>query len=253
MPISPNRGSTGGGTTVTITSTTAGALTNTSRVLFGTKDATNVVYNAIPDNVTCTSPSGLGVVDCKVVLTGGATSNGVSFFYVGGATKSGLSDSVGPTGGGNSVTITGSGLSTTSGVTFGANAATVTSANDGAVTVTVPAGAAAGSVPVTVTTAAGSFNGLNYTYVDPPGTLTPDPTSGSTSGGNAVTITATGNVSTTSQVTFDGVAVPFSVDSANDVSVIAPAHAAGAVAVALTTEGGTSTAPGAYTYVSLQI
>jgi hypothetical protein len=253
MPISPDQGSSGGGTTVTVTSTTAAALTDISQVLFGTKDATDVVYDAIDDEVTCTSPSGLGVVDVKAVLSSGATSNGVSFFYVGAATKSALSDTAGPTAGGNSVTITGSGLSTTTGVTFGANAATVTASNDGSVTVTAPAGAAAGSVSVTVTTAAGSFDGLTYTYVDPPGTLTPDPTSGSINGGTPVTITATGNVSTASQVTFDGTPVPFSIDNATDLSVITPAHAAGAVDVAVTTEGGTSTATGAYTYVDLAI
>lgn len=252
MPISPTQGSTGGGTTVTITSTTANALTNISRVLFGTKNATNVVYNAVPDNVTCVAPSGLGVVDLKAVLTNGATSNGVPYYYIGGAIKSALSATAGSTAGGNSITITGSGLNTTTGVTFGANAATVTAVNDGAVTVTVPAGAA-GAVSVTVTTAAGSFNGLTYTYVGSPGALTLDPTSGSISGGTSVTITAVGNVSTASQVTFDGVAVPFTVDSANDLSVITPAHAAGAVAVAVTTAGGTTNQAGAYTYVDLGI
>ena len=66
-------------------------------------------------------------------------------------------------------------------MTFGANAGTVTAVNDGAVTVTVPAGVA-GAVSVTVTTGAGNFDGLTYTYVAAPGALTLDPTSGSITG-----------------------------------------------------------------------
>lgn len=253
MPISPNQGSSGGGTTVTVTSTTAGALTNIDTVLFGTKEATNVTYDAVDDEVTCTSPAGLGVVDVKAVLTGGATSNGVPFYYIGPATKSSLSATAGPTAGGGSVTIYGTGLDTTTGVSFGANAATVTSSNEGEVTVTVPAGAAAGAVDITVTTAAGTFDGLQYTYVDAPGTLTLDPTEGDISGGTSVSITTTGDISTASQVTFDATPVPFSITSGTSLAVITPAHAAGAVDVAVTSAGGTSTSTGAFTYTDLSI
>ena len=48
MPISPNQGSTGGGTLVTITGTN---LSNTSAVGFGAKPATNVT-NVSPTQVT---------------------------------------------------------------------------------------------------------------------------------------------------------------------------------------------------------
>jgi len=162
MPISPNQGSTGGGTTVTITGTN---LANASSVKFGTKSAT-ITANT-PTSITVTSPSGSGVVGVTATTPGG-TSNPLSFFYVGAPFKSGLSAVSGATSGGNTVTITGTGLSTATSVDFGGNSATPTVLSDSQISVTVPAGAAPGSVSVSVTTAGGTNNGLSYTYVDAP-------------------------------------------------------------------------------------
>ena len=91
MPISPNQGSTGGGTLVTITGTN---LSNTSAVMFGSKPATNVTQVS-PTQVTAVSPSGTGSVGVTVVTPGG-TSNPVSFFYVCAPFKSSLSAMSGP-------------------------------------------------------------------------------------------------------------------------------------------------------------
>lgn len=90
------------------------------------------------------------------VTTPGGTSNPLSFFYVGAPFKAALSPVFGVTAGGDTVTITGTGLSTATAVAFGANSATPTVVNDGTLTVTVPAGAAAGPVGVSVTTAGGA-------------------------------------------------------------------------------------------------
>lgn len=57
MPISPNQGSTGGGTTVTITGSN---LTNATAVKFGSKAAT-ITANT-DTSITAVSPSGSGVV-----------------------------------------------------------------------------------------------------------------------------------------------------------------------------------------------
>jgi hypothetical protein len=243
MPLSPNQGSTGGGTTVTITGTN---LSGATSVKFGSKSGT-ITANT-PTSVTVTSPSGTGTVPVTVTTAGG-TSNPVPFFYVGAPFKSSLSPLSGPTAGGDTVTITGSGLSTATSVQFGAATATPTVINDSQLTVAVPAGAAAGPVGVSVTTAGGTNNGLSYTYVDDPTITTLTPASGPASGGTAVTIVGT-ELTTTQEVTFGGTPAPFSVISDTTVSAVTPPGTAGAVDVVLTTSAGSVTDPGAFTYVA---
>ncbi|WP_411136795.1 IPT/TIG domain-containing protein [Streptomyces sp. C10] len=243
MPISPNQGSTGGGTTVVITGTNLGGAT---AVRFGTKTAT-ITANT-PTSVTVTSPSGTGTVPVTVTTPGG-TSNPLQFFYVSAPFKSSLSPVTGVTAGGNTVTINGTGLSTATAVNFGATAATPTVVNDGQLTVTVPAGAAAGPVGVSVTTAGGTNNGLSYTYVDAPTIVSLNPTSGPATGGTVVTLTGT-NLATTQSVDFDGTLAPFSVISDTSLSVVTPPGAAGAVDVTVITSGGTATSTDAFTYLA---
>ncbi|MDQ1019066.1 IPT/TIG domain-containing protein [Streptomyces afghaniensis] len=244
MPISPNQGSTGGGTLVTITGTN---LSNTSAVKFGNKSATNITQIS-PTQVTAVSPSGAGAVGVTVTTPGG-TSNPVSFFYVGAPFKSSLGTSSGPLAGGNSITISGTGLSTATSVDFGGVTATPTVNSDSSLSVTVPAGAAAGPVAVSVTTAGGTNNGLTYTYVDSPTIGTINPTSGPTSGGTAVTITGT-NLDSTDSVTFDGTPAPFSVINSTTLSAVTPPGTAGSADVAVTNPAGSDTAVGAFTYVA---
>ncbi|MFI6848519.1 IPT/TIG domain-containing protein [Kitasatospora sp. NBC_00085] len=243
MPISPNQGSTAGGTTVTITGT---GLSGATAVHFGSKLAT-ITANT-PTSVTCISPSGAGTVGVTVT-TGGGTSNPLSFYYIGAPFKASLTETSGATAGGDTVTITGTGLSTATAVNFGANAASPTVVSDGKITAVVPAGAAAGSVSVSVTTAGGTNNGLSYTYVDPPTITTLTPTSGPTSGGTAVTVTGT-NLTTTGSVTVDGTLAPFAVISATELTIVTPPGTAGAADVVVTTTGGSVTDVGAFTYVA---
>ncbi|MEV7960128.1 IPT/TIG domain-containing protein, partial [Streptomyces sp. NPDC088252] len=134
-------------------------------------------------------------------------------------------------------------------VSFGANSATPTVLSDSQISVVVPAGAAAGSVGVSVTTAGGTNNGLSYTYIDVPTITAIAPTSGPTSGGTAVTITGT-NLTSTSQVTFGSVPAPFSVINATTVSAVTPPGTLGAVDVGLSNPAGTATDVGAFTYVA---
>ncbi|MFJ3184753.1 IPT/TIG domain-containing protein [Streptomyces halstedii] len=244
MPISPNQGSTGGGTLVTITGTN---LSGTTAVTFGTKPASGIT-NVSPTQVTAVSPSGAGTVGVTVTTPGG-TSNPVPFFYVGAPFKSSLGPVSGPLAGGNTVTVNGVGLATATGVSFGANTATPTVVSDTQLTVVVPAGAAAGPVGVSVTTAGGTNNGLSYTYVDVPTVTTVAPASGPTSGGTGVTITGT-NLDTTESVTFDGTPAPFSVVNATTVSAVTPPGSAGTVDVVVTNSAGSATAADAYTYVA---
>ncbi|MEU7429783.1 IPT/TIG domain-containing protein [Streptomyces sioyaensis] len=243
MPISPNQGSTGGGTTVTITGSNLGGAT---AVHFGTKTATITANTAT--SVTVISPSGTGTVPVTVTTPGG-TSNPLSFFYVGAPFKSSIAPVSGGTGGGNTVTINGTGLTTATAVNFGAATAIPTVVNDGQLTVTVPAGAAAGPVGVSVTTAGGTNNGLTYTYVDGPTVGPLSPASGPASGGTTVTIPGT-NLTTTESVTFGATPAPFSVINDSTVTVVTPPGAAGATVVTVTTSGGSAIAPGGYTYLA---
>lgn len=244
MPISPSQGTTGGGTTVTITGTNLGSAT---AVRFGSKTAT--ITGNTETSVTVVSPSGAGPVPVTVTTPGGIAGP-LTFYYIGPPFKASLSPAVGVVAGGDTVTITGIGLSTAQSVAFGAESVEPTVVNDGELTVTVPAGAAAGVVGVTVTTAGGSTNGLSYTYVDAPSVGTPFPTSGSVGGGTAVTIPGTG-LTTTTSVTFGGVPAPFAVLSDAQVVAVSPANPAGTVDIVVTTAGGSDTAAGAFTYTAL--
>ncbi|WP_424863916.1 IPT/TIG domain-containing protein [Streptomyces sp. MMS24-I29] len=150
------------------------------------------------------------MVEVTVVLANGQFSNGLPFYYIPAPVESTLSPTAGPLASGTGVTITGSGLATTSAVSFGGSSATVVSKSDGQLTVAAPAGTA-GPVDVSVTTAAGTFDGLSYTYVASPGTLTITPNTGLLTGGTRVTVTTTGDATTTSQVLFGSTSVPFAV------------------------------------------
>lgn len=243
MPISPNQGSTGGGTTVTITGVN---LAGATAVQFGTKSAT-ITANT-PTSVTCISPSGAGVVNVDVVTSGG-TSNPLAYYYIGAPFLFSVSATSGPTAGGNTVTLSGTGLATASSVSFGGNTATPTVISDSVISVTVPAGTAAGSVAVSVTTTGGVASGLSYSYVDAPTVTTVSPSSGSATGGTAVTLTGT-NLATTSSVTIGGTVAAFGVIQAGEVSVITPPGTAGAADVVVTTTGGSATVVGGYTYTA---
>ncbi|HRI04238.1 MAG TPA: Calx-beta domain-containing protein [Pyrinomonadaceae bacterium] len=92
---------------------------------------------------------------------------------------------------------------------------------------------------------------FSFTTATPPTVTALNPPSGSTVGGNIVTIDGT-NFTGVTDVTFDGVTAAFTFVSATKMSATAPAHAAGAVDVRVTTPGGTSAtnANAVYTYVA---
>jgi len=73
------------------------------------------------------------------------------------------------------------------------------------------------------------------------------PTSGTTAGGQSVTITGT-NLSGATSVTFGGTAGAITANTATSIAVTTPARGAGAVDVVVTTAGGSSTATNGYTY-----
>lgn len=165
-----------------------------------------------------------------------------------------LSPDSGPTIGGNTVDISGTGLLGTTAVHFGTKTATIVGTpTDVLVTVTAPSGA--GTVPVTVTTPAGTSNAVPYYYIGAPSKSSLSSTSGPVAGGNTVTLQGTG-LSTVTGVAFGGVAGT-ALTSVNDnmltVDVPAsglPAPGTGAVSVTVTTTGGTSNGL-TYNYVAV--
>jgi hypothetical protein len=162
--ISPNSGSTNGGTAVTITGTN---FVSGATVTFGGTAATNVTVVS-STSITATTPAyAAGVVNVMVSDSGGSATLTNGFTYVGSPpTISKISPNSGSTNGGTAVTITGTNFISGATVTFGGTAATnVTVVSSTSITATTPAHAA-GAVNVVVTDSSGSgtlTNGFTYT------------------------------------------------------------------------------------------
>ena len=246
--VSPNVGSTTGGTAVAITGTNFAA---GASVTFGGTAATNVVVVS-GTQITATTPAGsAGAVTVTVTVNGqsGSLANGFSYSLL--PTVSSVSPNSGPTGGGTAVTITGANFAAGATVTFGGTAATnvvVVSATQ--ITATTPAGSA-GAVTVTVTVSGQSGSLANgFTYTLPPTVSSVSPNSGTTAGGTAVTITGT-HFATGAAVTFGGsAATNVVVVSGTQITATTPAGSAGAVTVTVTNPGAQSgSLASAFTYV----
>ncbi len=158
----------------------------------------------------------------------------------------GLSTTSGPTGGGNTIPINGTNLIDAAQVFFGTVPADgFTAASNTTITVTVPA-QAAGPVDVTVVTPYGvstTSSADQFTFVAPvPAVTGVGPSSGTTTGGTAVTLWGSGFRDAT-QVWFGGVAASaFTVISDTESSATSPESAlVGVVDVQVSTQyGGTS-------------
>ena len=96
------------------------------------------------------------------------------------------------------------------------------------------------------------FAGYSLTYTDPldPDAVSISPTSGTSAGGTAVTITGTGLNSASCTVTIGGVACTLvrTASAGTTITCTTGAHAVGAVDVVVVTAEGTDTLVGAYTY-----
>ncbi|HEV2397944.1 MAG TPA: IPT/TIG domain-containing protein [Candidatus Sulfotelmatobacter sp.] len=247
--VSPNNGGTAGGTAVTITGTN---FATGATVTFGGTAATGVtVVNST--TITATTPAGTaGAVTVAVTVNGqtGSLTNGYS--YVAPPTVTSVSPSSGSTAGGTAVTITGTNFATGATVTFGGTVATgVTVVNSTTITATTPAGTA-GAVTVTVTNPGALAGSLSngYTYVLVPTVISVSPNNGTTAGGTAVTITGT-NFAAGATVTFGGTAATgVTVVNSTTITATTPAHAAGAVTVAVTVNAQTGSLTNGYSYVA---
>jgi len=263
--VSPSGGSTAGGASVTVTGT---GLAGATGVSFGTAAATIITDSST--QITVTSPAtGAGTVDISVTTPAGtsAISPADQFTYTAVAAPpvvTAISPNSGSTAGGDSVTVTGTGLSGATGVSFGGTAATITAYSGASgvslggraatitadsstqITVTSPASACPGTVDVTVTTPAGTSaitqnDEFTYTAAGPAVTGV-SPASGSTAGGDSVTITGTG-LGCAGSVSFGGTAATITADSSTQITVTSPpSKVPGEVDVTVTTPAGTSAA-----------
>jgi len=251
--ISPNTGTTAGGTSVTLTGT---VFTGATAVKFGTVGATNVIVVS-PTSITATAPAGTGTVDVTVVTGGGtsATSASDQFTYTAGPSVTAVSPVSGPLTSGTSVTLTGTGFTGATAVTFGSTAATnVTVVSGTSITATAPAGSA-GTVDIAVTTTNGTSATSasdHYTYLAAPTITGVSPSGGPVTSGTSVTLTGTAFTGATVVEFGNTAGTNLTVVSATTVTVTAPAGTAGTTDVTVTTVGGASATSGAdqFTYVA---
>jgi LPXTG-motif cell wall-anchored protein len=168
--VDPAQGPTSGGTAVTVTGT---GLTGATDVTFGGIPGTNLVVNPAGTSLTVTTPPGpVGPVDVVVVLPGpDATSVGGYTYLLAAPTLGTVTPAQGPTSGGTDVTVTGSGfvpgqtVVNICGRVIPASGVTV-SPNGLSLTFTTPS-CPAGDTTITVTTPAGTSNGLGFRYNGP--------------------------------------------------------------------------------------
>ncbi|WP_051235942.1 midcut-by-XrtH protein [Ottowia thiooxydans] len=249
--VSPNSGSTTGGTSVTLTGSGLSAATG---VTFDGISATSV--NLVDSTtITAITPAhAAGTVDVTVTTPSGVAPAPQSYTYMLPPTVAQVSPSSGSTAGGTSVVLTGTGLTAATGVTFGGIPASTFIVNSStSITAIAPAHVAA-LVDVAVTTPSGSaLAPQSYTYMLPPTVTQVSPSSGSTSGGVGVILTGSGLLGTTS-VTFDGVpATNVNVLNSSTITAVTPAHAAGAVDIVVMTPSGAALLSNGYIYLATAV
>jgi hypothetical protein len=242
---SPGSGPTDGSTQVTIIGAN---LMNAISVNFGTTSSLLFTVNGGGASITAMTPqhaAGRVMITVSTLEGTSPQSCHATFFYQSAPAITGISPASGPTGGGNSVMITGNGFVDTSGVWFGGTPSPSYAANgDGtAITATVPAHSA-GPVDVTVGSSSGTStvsSADHYTFAVIPAVTGISPALGPTAGGTTVTITGTALAGATG-VRFGSSASPsFSVSGdGKSITAVSPAHTAGTVDVTVNTLGGTS-------------
>jgi hypothetical protein len=250
--INPAQGPVSGGTTVVITGT---GLTGATAVRFGPANAVSYTVTSATQ-ITAVTPAGsIGPVLVRVTSPSGTSNATVTFTYtpLSLPAVTGLSPSSGPTSGGTMVTVTGTDFSGATQVRFGsADATSFSVLSPTQITAVSPPGAA-GAVPVTVTTPAGTSAAAPasyFFYVPAPVLTALSPAAGPALGGGTVTLTGQ-NLSNATAVRFGALPAVFGSVSSTEISAIAPAGS-GTVTVTVTTPGGTSNCL-AYAYVSAPV
>jgi len=246
VSVTPASGGTSGGDAINVAGT---GFSGATAVSFGGIPATS--FRVISDTLltAITPPEGLGTVDVQVTTPGGTSATGSSdqftYITIPVPTVTGVSPTVGSTAGGIIVTITGSGFTHATEVAFGNTPAPVFNINsDTSISVVAPPHSA-GAVDINVATDAGTSSvasGDRFAYVAAaaPSVTSLGTTSGTTAGGTVITVNGT-NLTGASGVFFGSVpASSFIVNSASQLTAVAPPQGAGTVDVTVLTPSGTS-------------
>ena len=249
---------------VTITGTSLGGATE---VHFGAEEANGFTVDSAT-TIKAHSPLGCttGTVDVTVTTPGGTSATSVADEFTCEASAlpevTAISPSIGPTVGGEVMTITGTNLIGVETVEFGSRAvacegstATCVAESPTQLAVTIPEHAA-GTFHVTVTSPGGTSAPSpadEYTFVASPAVTAVSPAQGPTAGGATVTITGL-HLGGATAVQFGSTEAAIVENTETAIKATAPAQAAGAVHVRVTTIGGTSGkfAADEYTYVGPQ-
>lgn len=256
--VAPASGPVGGGTLVTVS---GAAFQAGAAVTFDGAPA--ALLAASPDQLLVQAPAhSAGAVAVTVANADGQSATlAAAFTYVAPPPPPpsivGVAPGQGPEAGGAPVTVSGANFQAGATVRFGGVAAVVASVTPTAISATTPAHAA-GPVEVAVTNPDGQVAALAaaYAYLAPPPPpaappvlAAASPAEGPEAGGTVVTLSGSG-FQPGATVDFGGAAAAVSAASATALSVEAPPHAAGPVAVRVTNpDGQAATLAGAYTYL----
>jgi len=250
--ILPVSGTTGGGTSVTITGT---GFSSTTTVTIGGSTCTEPTASSSTTLVCKTPAHAAGATDVIATNANGTTgtaSGAYTFVATAAPTVSSISPASGAVAGGTAVTITGTGFLAGAAVTIGGvscTSATVVAATTITCTTSLHS---AGVVDIVVANTDAQEGTLanGYTYLAPPTITSLSPAAGSTAGGNSVVITGTG-FRTGVTVELGILDCPVTLDFADQITCTAPAHSAGFVSVSVTNiDGQTATSSGAYLYAT---
>ncbi|MFF3959687.1 Ig-like domain repeat protein, partial [Streptomyces sp. NPDC001890] len=248
MSVYPNQGAYSGGTQVVIVGRN---FLDATAVSFGARAA--LAFTVLDDRtIVVVTPAGNGTVQVAVTTSGGTAPVG-TFFYLRWPALSGLVPTTGPLSGGGTVALTGTGLSMANSVHFGNAAEFPTVLNDQQLLVTAPPAAVPGTVAVYAIAIGGVSNQLVYRYAATPQVSSVTPADGPVAGATTIVIGGTG-LSAATGVTVGGIAAP-SFRSYSDALILAvtPPGVAGPAAVAVTTPGGTSALPDAFSYLAASV
>jgi len=238
-----------GGKLITITGT---GFSNPASVTIGGNAATGVVVDNATQMRATTPAVAVGTGVPLIVTCAGVSSASFSYTITANPKVAGVSPNYGPVAGGDNVTITGTDFTndTKLNVTFGGTASTKVTYQDNFTIYAVTPAHAAAIVNVVVTQkGTSSIENVTFTYTGPITITDISPSSGSTIGGDNVTISGD-NFTGTTQVIFAGSSVSYTIQDNNTIYVTSPAHAAGAVDVSVTNPYGTVTSTGGFTYIS---